>query len=116
MAAYWFHGNAIEISCQDRKIEEALDARLRYFRSSTPGSSPLTFHIGAYDGPDHVSPLPGRVVYEPVMGEVRYRDDNDELLIRHGDRAFVSCRAGEGHVSVEVRSRSPRLVWLASHP
>jgi hypothetical protein len=50
------------------------------------------------------------------MGEVLYRDDNDELLIRHGDEAFVSCRAGEGHASVEVGSRSPQLVWLASHP
>src|SRR3954447_16080819 len=112
MSRYDFHGVLIEVDVDDPPLAEAIDGRLRHFRSDARAQPDLRYE---YRTGVVVEPPAGRSrpVYEPPSGEVVYSDVDDVLFIRHGD-VRVRCEPAAG--SVLVSSPQDRDLWLLSRP
>jgi hypothetical protein len=113
---YDFHGVRLEIDSAEAAVAEAIDGRLRHFRSDFAGEPDWRYAL-RIAGDGHVLARPdgeGRVVYDPPTGEVLYFAAGDVLWIDVEDR--IRLRATAAGAEVSVRPAAAGEHWLLSRP
>jgi hypothetical protein len=121
---YSIHGVEGRVTTGDADILEAIDRRLRRFRTVSAERSP--FHVEYRVVPDvdhHVSDTPSEVT-RPVLTmradglplDVRYDPVDGQLHITCDDAVRAVVNARHGSATVFVAKRHATRVWLLSHP
>lgn len=116
---YAIHGLELVVSSEAPTALEALDRRLRSFRSAA-GSAPPALRIEFLvrdEGAAGRLPArqePGRPVYDAPGGEILYHDDTDTLSADVAG-VRVECRAGDGVARIESADLTGRSLYLATH-
>lgn len=117
---YAFHGLNIRIAAADQALAAAIDSRLRHFRTDRQARIDLSFEFYVVaDAERHVvqrPPEPARPVYDPVIGQVVYGVEADQLYIDNGDQARGVCFPAEGLVRVSLLRTALDNLWYISHP
>lgn len=108
---YDMHGVRVLVHADRPAVADAVDARLRHFRSA-PAFGAHDVAIELTDGNFHAPAPQGRPVYDTPFGPVSYHDASDELWSDCGGRAWLHVRAGLGLAQLRATEES----WLVSHP
>lgn len=115
---YDFHGVAVQVDVEHDAVGEAIDGRLRHFRSTGGRGLGITFELRvASEGTPHTVTRPGgtgRPVYDAPAGEVTYFSDADALWIDIDGR--VRILVADGCSRMSVRPAALEDVWLLSRP
>jgi hypothetical protein len=109
--AYDFHGVRLLVHAQRPSVAEAVDARLRHFRSA-PASGRHDIAIELTEGRRSTPAVTGRPVYDTPFGPVTYDDATDQLWSDCGGQAWLDVHAGAGLAHLQAPDES----WLISHP
>ncbi len=110
---YDFHGVRMLVHAQRPDVAEAVDTRLRHFRSA-PASGQHDVAIELTDGRASAQALAvaGRPVYDTPFGPVTYDDASDQLWSDCAGQAWLDVRAGAGVAHLWATDAR----WLISHP
>jgi hypothetical protein len=114
--SYLIHGIALTVEADEDSVIEAMDLRLRDFRSE-PGADPdLRFEFlvdpGASGG---ASPEDGRPIYDTPFGSVHYAPGHDTLYGTLGG-VTMRCEPGRGIARFHLNPDVGVDVYLATHP
>lgn len=108
---YDFHGVRMLVHAERPAVGQAVDARLRHFRSpSASGKHDIAIELT--DGRTPAAAGVGRPVYDTPFGPVTYDDAADQLWSDCGGQAWLDVHAGAGLAHLWATDAS----WLISHP
>ena len=115
---YAFHGVRIAVETEDPDLAEAVEARLRPFRSTSAAPDVIFTYSFVERVEDHPVELPagGRPVYETPSGLATYVDREAALYLDAGGRARARYDARAGTVLVSALESERSNVWLLSRP
>lgn len=115
---YNFHGLRIAVTGEP-SISEAINSSLWRFATDREDNIDLQFESVFVSEPGkHQVERPegkGRPIYEPIMGEVLYFDETDQVFISYSDRVRALYIASRGHIKVSITRAQADNPWLVSH-
>lgn len=116
---YDFHGVLLSVAADHGAVIDAVDDRLRHFRSARNGVPGLQFRYRIAPGAaaQSIAPPsgPSRRVYELPVGDVRYFRSDDLLYVDY-QSVRVLCAPREGTVDISSVAPGTTDVWLLSRP
>jgi hypothetical protein len=114
--SYFLHGIALTVEADGDSVIEAMDLRLRDFRSESGTESELRieFFLDAGSSGGR-SPQGGRPVYDTPFGSVFYAPSEDTI---YGTLSGVTmrCEPARGIARFQLDSDAGEDVYLATHP
>lgn len=113
---YDIHGVGVGVRCDDPAVAEAMELRLRDFRSEPEGR--LDVRLEFLSGTPNGSPPPargGRPVYDTPHGPLRYFAREDLLCGELGG-VQLRCAASRGLAQFRSATFAGRDLYLAAHP
>lgn len=116
---YTIFGLGMSIHAETSSISNALDSRLRYFRSELPTNTDITVTVRlANDATNHFVKRPAgvsRQVYDPPAGETLYFDDSHQMYLDNGRHVRVRSDVADGAIRISIASEDSASCWAASH-
>jgi hypothetical protein len=114
---YDFHGLRLGCSAGE-KVMAALETRLGRFAAEDGGPSDLFVDYQVERGlpPERAVSEDDRVVYESPMGEVRYNERFDRIVITSKWPITAECDPVEGRTTIRVYDTAADHSWALSHP
>jgi hypothetical protein len=109
------HGVGVTVSAGTPAVLEAMDLRLRDFRSEEPPQNGIRFEF--VTGAGSAAPPPGshRPVYDTPYGSLHYSPAAD-LVFGELSGVRLSCEAGRGVASLHCAEFTGLELYLATHP
>jgi hypothetical protein len=113
---YDIHGVELGVDAVDRAVIEAIDLRLRDFRSEPRSDPELRFEFVS-DGQDESAPPAGlsRPVYDTPCGSLHYFPEADAVYGQLGG-VWLHCEPARGVAVFRSASFVGRELYLATHP
>lgn len=123
-AAYDVHGVTVAVRSASRPVLDAVDRRLRSFRSGPPDPAAadmpedviVDLVVGQAGDARPPAAGHGRPVYDAPGGQVFYDDADDLLWLDHPGSAWLRVEPSVGTARLWAAGDGEDDVWLVSHP